>query len=166
MSDTHDPLTPHVHDPNPEPPSADPNFTLHRPGQNPVTITIADLNALPQTEIGDCYIVTTSHGLGGPYRFQGVTLKNLIEAMLPAGYPLTQVEVRSGDGFGTRIQAYEINKNPNRPILLATGRNDLPLTRDQGLVRLIVPQETDDALRQVKWISSLTILSESDTIHS
>jgi len=31
------------------------------------------------------------------------------------------------------------------------------LTRAQGLVRLIVPSETDDALRQVKWVGRIEI---------
>jgi hypothetical protein len=32
------------------------------------------------------------------------------------------------------------------------------LTREQGLVRLIVPSERDDALRQVKWLATITII--------
>jgi hypothetical protein len=32
-----------------------------------------------------------------------------------------------------------------------------PLTRAQGLVRLIVPSETDDALRQVKWVQRIEV---------
>jgi len=157
-NDSPDPLTPHVHDPNPDPPSDDPDFSLHRPGQPPINITVADLQTMQQTEIANCYIVTTSHGTGGPYRFRGVTLKNFLDIFLDAGKSFAQVEVRSADGFGTRIHADEIKENVQRPILLATARDGSPLTRNQGLVRLIVPQETDDALRQVKWISTLTIV--------
>ena len=164
MSDNDDPLAPHFHDPNPNPPSADPDFVVHRPGLSPLIITINHLNSLPKTEIANCYIVSTGHGTSGPFRFQGVTLHHLLEELLPVEYSYTQVEALSGDGFGTRIWVDEITQETDRPILVATGQDGLPLTRDQGLVRLIVPQETDDALRQVKWISSLSIIVKSDTI--
>ncbi len=158
MYENHDPLAPHSHEPNPQPPSAEPYFVVLRPGQSPHTITVNYLNALPQTEIRDCTIVSTGHGTSGPFRFRGVTLHDLLANLFPAGFGYSQVEVLGGDGFGTRIQADEIDGETRRPILLATGRDGHPLTRDQGLVRLIVPQEKDDALRQVKWIASLTIV--------
>jgi hypothetical protein len=31
------------------------------------------------------------------------------------------------------------------------------MTREQGLVRLIVPSEENDALRQVKWVARIDI---------
>jgi hypothetical protein len=157
MSNNDDPLPPHIHDPNLHPPSTNPDFVVVRPGSAPRLITVQYLHTLPQTRIGQCYIVSTGHGTSGPFRFQGVTLKGLLTALLPAGFDYTRVEARSGDGFSTRISAAEIHLETDRPILLATGRDGLPLRRDQGLVRLIVPQETDGALRQVKWIANLTI---------
>jgi hypothetical protein len=36
-------------------------------------------------------------------------------------------------------------------------RDGQKLTRRQGLVRLIVPREKDDALRQVKWVGRIVI---------
>jgi hypothetical protein len=41
--------------------------------------------------------------------------------------------------------------------LLATARDGIPLTRADGLVRLIDPRETNDALRQVKWVAEIVI---------
>jgi hypothetical protein len=35
------------------------------------------------------------------------------------------------------------------------------MTRKQGLVRLVVPTETDDALRQVKWIAEIRVVTDS-----
>ena len=43
-------------------------------------------------------------------------------------------------------------------MLLAYTLDGAPLTREQGLVRLIVPSEIDDALRQVKWLAMITIV--------
>jgi DMSO/TMAO reductase YedYZ molybdopterin-dependent catalytic subunit len=66
--------------------------------------------------------------------------------------------VISADGFGNRIFAEELgNVEGQRPMLLATTVDGRPMTRAQGLVRLIVPSETDDALRQVKWIARIEI---------
>ena len=67
------------------------------------------------------------------------------------------MEVISADGFGTRIRRHEIEGVTDRPILLATAMNDTALTRRQGLIRLIVPSETDDALRQVKWVGRINV---------
>ena len=42
--------------------------------------------------------------------------------------------------------------------LLALEIDGRPLSRAQGLVRLVVPGETDDALRQVKWVSEIRVV--------
>ena len=105
-------------------------------------------------------ILSAQDGTSGPFRFDGVTLADLLEAYkIPLWH---YIDVISADGFGTRIQREEtqreeIDRAASRPILLATVCNGEPLTRAQGLVRLIVPQETDDALRQVKWVARLEV---------
>jgi hypothetical protein len=33
-----------------------------------------------------------------------------------------------------------------------------PLSRRQGVVRLVVPSEVDDALRQVKWVAAVRVV--------
>ena len=69
-----------------------------------------------------------------------------------------EAEVLSGDGFGNRVDAAEaLDMGTERPILLATHVDGRPMTRGEGLVRLIVPPEVDDALRQVKWISVISV---------
>ena len=151
-----DPLHPHSHDPNPEPPSADPTITLSLPDGRPLTLTPENLNTLPQTEIANCYIVSTGHGTSGPFTFSGVVLLTVIQAYVNLFW--SQVEVISADGFGTRVTAAELSHPaPARPILLALSINHTPMTRTQGLVRLIVPSESDDALRQVKWVAQINV---------
>jgi DMSO/TMAO reductase YedYZ molybdopterin-dependent catalytic subunit len=136
---------------------------LTRPDGTHATITVADLAALPQQSVIDSYIVSTGHGTSGPFRFDGVTLKDLLAAY--AGSHWSYVDVVSADGFGTRVYSHEAEQEVARegetpgarPILLATACDGKALTREQGLVRLIVPQETGDALRQVKWVAHLQI---------
>lgn len=154
----HDPLRPQSHDPNPAPPSPDPAFTLITTAGQSHILTPDDLSRLPQSHSRPFYIVTTSHGTAGPFIFSGVTLLDLLQQFspLPAQF---QLEAISGDGFGTRIEGQELrHPHANGPILLATHRDGQILTRPQGLVRLIVPSETDDALRQVKWLTTLRLV--------
>jgi DMSO/TMAO reductase YedYZ molybdopterin-dependent catalytic subunit len=68
------------------------------------------------------------------------------------------VDLVSADGFGTRLTPADLAAAGDRPVLLAYRLDGTPLTRKQGLVRLIVPTETDDALRQVKWLATITIV--------
>ena len=67
------------------------------------------------------------------------------------------IDLVSADGFGTRLTPADLASESERPILLAYTKDSVALTRAQGLVRLIVPSETDDALRQVKWLATITI---------
>ena len=162
MSHSHpqpDPLRPHAHDPNPEPPSTDPTFVFSDPFGNQQLVLLSNLKRLPQTSLPNCFIVSTGHGTSGPFTFTGVTLLNFIQSRLPAGTRWSQVEVVSADGFGNRVLAAELHhpQPADRPILLAYAMNGREMNRQQGLVRMIVPGETDDALRQVKWVGQIVV---------
>jgi DMSO/TMAO reductase YedYZ molybdopterin-dependent catalytic subunit len=156
----HDPAHPHAHDPNFTPPSNDPAFDLALPDGTTQRCGLAVLRALPLTSVADCYIVSTGHGRSGPFTFAGARLLDLLHAVLPAGTGWNAVDVFSADGFGTRVTAAEL-RDPavTRPILLAYAIGGRDLTRAKGLVRLIVPNETDDALRQVKWVGRVHVLA-------
>jgi hypothetical protein len=157
-----DPLNPHIHDPNLLPPSNDPVFDLSLPDGQEVNIGVQTLQLLPRTTLTDCYIVSTGHGTTGPFAFSGVSLIGIIEQNIYDPKSWNQVEVISGDGFGTRFLKQEIlSQSPAKPIVIADTINRRPMTRNEGLVRLIVPGETDDALRQVKWIARINILNSA-----
>ncbi len=147
----------HAHEPNPSPPSDDAALLLRFPDGSSQRLTVAELMQLPHTEVGECYIVSTGHGTSGPFRFGGVTLHDLLAAYVPDDVAWRLADVVSGDGFGNRIQRSE-TPALSRPILLAYAIDGRPLTRAAGLVRLIVPSETDDALRQVKWIAEIRLI--------
>jgi hypothetical protein len=151
-----DPLQPHSHDPNLKPPSYDPAFRLILPGGSERPLTPDDLETLPQTAVPDCYIVSTGHGTSGPFTFGGVTLSALIDVYHHKPWQIA--EIVSADDFGCRVLADEARPSQAKtPILLATHINGRPMTREEGLVRLIVPSEREDALRQVKWISVIRV---------
>ena len=155
----HDPLRPHSHEPNLEPPSNDPAFVFVAPDGRQSVISPDLLEKLPQTSLPDCYIVSTGHGTSGPFEFGGVSLLDFVRSQLPAGSRWAQVEVISADGFGNRVMADELAnpQPPERPIILSYQIDGQKMTRQQGLVRLIVPTETDDALRQVKWVGRVVV---------
>lgn len=148
----------HPHDPNPAPPSTDSRFRLRLPDGTERVYDVADLVHLPQTEVSDCYIISTGHESTGPFTFGGIRLLDFLGHMLAANLQWATVDVISGDGFGTRLQRAELEADPaERPSLLALTIDGQPLTREQGLIRLIVPTETDDALKQVKWVGEIVI---------
>ena len=155
-----DPLNPHSHDSNLLPPSNDPEFNLRFPDGQEVNIGLKTLPLFPRTTLTDCYIVSTGHGTTGPFAFSGVNLIQFIEYYIDDPKSWNQVEVISGDGFGTRILKEELlGQGPAKPIVIVDFLDGRPMTRNEGLFRLIVPGETDDALRQVKWIARLNILN-------
>lgn len=151
-------LHPHVHEPNPAPPSADATFVLSTPDGKEVVVAVNDLNQLPMVEVADCYIVSTGHGTSGPFTFGGVRLVDFLNALMEPGQKWTVVDVISSDGFGNRVLAEEaLDGTASRPILLVTKIDGKPMSRAQGVVRLVVPMEKDDALRQVKWIEQIQV---------
>lgn len=148
----------HAHEPNPAPPSLETAFVVQLPNGQTLPQDVGDLQQLPTTTVADCYIVSTGHGTSGPFTFAGVRLQTFLSHMLGDTPTWQRVDVISRDGFGTRLTANDLAHEPaERPALLAYTLNGQPLTREQGLVRLIVPAETDDALRQVKWVAQLVI---------
>lgn len=154
----HDPLQPHAHDPNPSPPSDDSSFVFVDPNGHQQTMAVTDLEKLPFTTVADCYIVSTGHGTSGPFTFGGITLLDFIQSQLSPDTHWTQVEVISSDGFGNRVMAQELlQPDPAGPALLSYKIDGRPMPRQDGLVRMIVPSEKDDALRQVKWVGKIVV---------
>jgi len=151
-SDSHEPawVHGHAHEPNPAPPSPETYFTVQLPNGHISTWNVADLQQLPLTTVADCIIVSTGHGTSGPFTFAGVHLQDFLTHVLGQKGTWQQVDVISNDGFGTRLTVSDLaQESVERPSLLVYTLNGQPLTRAQGLVRLIVPTETHDALRQV-----------------
>ncbi|RME13143.1 MAG: hypothetical protein D6802_02310 [Ardenticatenia bacterium] len=156
----HDPLRPHAHEPNPEPPHDDPTITVVAPHGETFLVTPEMLRQWPATTAHHCFIVSTGHGTSGPFDFTGVTLPDLCSALGIAAPIWREAEIVSADGFGTRITREEAAPNaPIGPVVLAYACNGEPLSRRAGLVRLIVPGERDDALRQVKWVATVRFVS-------
>lgn len=148
------------HDPNPNPPSRNARFTLSIVNTQTVVITVSDLLELPRTTVHECLIVSTGHGTSGPFTFSGVALRDLVAAYVHGTVEWSHIEVVSGDGFSSRIVKQEIEKTKGeKSILIADSINSRSMTRDEGLVRLIVPEETEDALRQVKWIEMISVVN-------
>jgi hypothetical protein len=158
MSDL-DPLRPHRHDPNPEPPGQDASFRVLLGERQLDHFQPARLRHLPRSTVTNVRIVSTGHGTSGPFTFGGVALRDLVVAVVGLETNWSQVEVVSGDGFGTRIAAEELAPDPEAHVILLGDEIDgRSLTRAQGLVRLVVPSERDDALRQVKWVREIRII--------
>lgn len=145
----------HAHEPNLVVPPGDGSLLLVTDASH-MHITPAWLSGLPQTHIEHCYIVSTGHGISGPFRFGGVRVADLLAHVNADA--CVHVDVVAADGFGTRLTRAEIaDVSVERPPLLALTLDGDPLTRAAGLLRLIVPTETDDALKQVKWVARIEV---------
>lgn len=154
MSPVH-PLNPHSHDNNPSPPDNDTAIRLIDPAGKQNIIPLGKLlKDYPQWTI-PTYTYTTDHGQHGPYRLEGVRLLDLIDQNLDL--PWNQVEVVSADGFGNHLLRSELAPPKEDPVLLCTRSNGEQLQRQHGLVRLVVPSETDNALRQIKWVRQIVV---------
>ena len=151
---------PHSHRPAPHPPDEDASLRIEGPGIGVVCLDVKTLNALPALEQADCYIVSTGHGTSGPFSFSGpslATVANHCEIQ-----PFNFVEVSSGDGFFTVLKRQEVLESRlGQTAMLALAKDGQPLSRAQGLVRLIVPTERNDALKQVKWISKIQFKTDT-----
>jgi DMSO/TMAO reductase YedYZ molybdopterin-dependent catalytic subunit len=148
---------PHSHDPNPAPPTADATLTLFIKDEA-IALTPEELRTLPQRVVHDCYIISTGHGTSGPFTFAGVTLAEIISVY--ANYPVDVIDVISADNYRARLRADDLERAEDRPVILALSVDGRPLRRLEGLVRLIVPQEKDDALKQVKWVREIRLLEK------
>ena len=145
----------HSHEPNPEPPPGNAAITLTGAGATEVTLTPDRLQALPRVGAAGCHITSTGHGRSGPFAFRGPALLEL--ARLCRVRDWTRVRVAAGDGFGALLHRADLEAATDAaPVLLALERDGRPLTRAQGFVRLIVPYETENALKQVKWVKTIT----------
>jgi len=149
-------LTSYSHDPNPEPPSQDPTIQFQLPSGKEKIVDLALLQSLTPVTVSDYYIVSTGHGTSGPFTFTGVKLEVLINhCMQQDEETWSYAHVISADGFGTQVLAQEVADQET--MLFAYALDGAEMSREQGLVRLIVPSERDDALRQVKWVSEVVL---------
>lgn len=148
----------HAHEPNPSVPAGDGTLRCFLPDGRSVDWSVDALQRLPVSEVAGCSIVSTGHGTSGPFTFGGVSLRQFLADQMAVGAVWAYADAISADGFGARLLRAEVEGAPlDRPVLLAYRCNGQPLTRQQGLVRLIVPTEQEDALKQVKWLAQLVV---------
>jgi len=147
-----DPLTPHAHSNNTIPPDSDTRLTLVFADASKKMVTLESLKQdYPVTRYSYTYV--TDHGVHGPYILTGVTLLDLL---VEAPDDWSELEVLSADGFGNRLLRSEL-LDTEKPAMLYYRSDARMLTRQNGLVRLVVPSETDNALRQVKWVREIRV---------
>ena len=145
---------PHSHDPSPNPPGNDSTLTLYV-GLQAFHLTSGDLAGFPQSTVNNCYIVSTGHGTSGPFAFEGVQILELTNRYTNNTW--VYINIISDDGFRTRLTRAALATMGERPVLLALKIDGRPMRRNEGLIRLIVPNEKEDALQQVKWVSDIRV---------
>ncbi len=137
-----------------DPPDDITAITVTLPDGSQQTIDVADLAQMKRSAVS--YSFVTDHGVHGPYRLGGVALSDLLTAVLPADMEFGRVSVISADDFATTFDKDDLRPN-DTPMLLCDSSDDQQLTRQRGLIRLVVPADHDDALRQIKWVRTIAI---------
>jgi len=119
------------------------------PGGTPLDLGVADVAALPHTELR----AVDSHGKGGLFR--GVELVELLRRAgaasgdaLRGSHLRDVVRVESADGYVVAFTLAELDPATGaRRVLLADALDGKPLGAEQGPWRLVVP----DDKRPVRW---------------
>lgn len=101
----------------------------------------------PQSVI-EAYTYVTNHGTFGPYRLEGVSLLDLIPESLT---DWSEIKVIGADGFSNTLTRAELSE-AKEPAMLYYLRDGQALEPQHGPIRLVVPTETDNAIRQIKWV--------------
>lgn len=145
---------PQKHHNNTKVPEETTDITLETLAGHRQIITLEQLMRDYPVSVMPAYSYVTNHGIHGPYRLEGVQLLDLLKQRISGSW--TGVEVLSADGFGNYVHKEELEQ-AQEPIMLYFKINGEILKKKQGLVRLLVPSETDNALRQIKWVKRLRL---------
>jgi DMSO/TMAO reductase YedYZ molybdopterin-dependent catalytic subunit len=127
--------------------------------EQPLALTIADLQALPRATI------KAREKDGTDARFEGVALSELIKRAKPrltekccSNAPNTCVIVRAADNYRVAFSLAEIDPGfTDRKVLLADRREGKPLSESEGPLRLVVPDEKVHA-RWVRKVRALEVI--------
>ncbi len=122
---------------------------------NPMTLSFADLHALPaadETATLMCIGNTLGGGLMSTAAWHGVPLQSLIEMAKPAP-GVTEILFTASDGYTNTI---EFDKVAAEGVIVAYGMNGEPLPRKHGYpARIIAPGRYGE--HHVKWVTRITV---------
>ena len=122
---------------------------------NPMTLSFADLNALPavnETATLDCIGNTLGGGLISTAAWHGVPLQSLIERAKPAP-GVTEALFTASDGYTNTMTLDTIAAEG---VIVAYGMNGEPLPRKHGFpARIITPGRYGE--KHVKWVARITL---------
>jgi DMSO/TMAO reductase YedYZ molybdopterin-dependent catalytic subunit len=127
---------------------------------NTTTLTLADLQALPETEVSEYALVGSSRGPLGTFSWTGASLEDVLKQADPhiSASTVMSVTIVAGDGFRTQVGAAEIFETPEgKPTILAYKQGGEPMNAIQGAIRLII-SGYEFADRQVKWVKEIEII--------
>ncbi len=138
-------------------------------GAEPATFSLADLEALPQTQtvcVAECAgngnHLMGSAGLVGQAHWSGPTVQAVLQACGGPG-EAAFAAFRGADGIGRLRSGYHyglsLEELAESNTILALRHNDEPLTRARGYpVRLVAPGIY--AMSYVKWLTAIELLPE------
>ena len=128
---------------------------------NPMTLSFADLRALPaidETVTLACIGNTLGGGLISTAAWHGVPLQTLIDRAKPAP-GATEVLFTASDGYTNTLELHAVAAEG---VIVAYGMNGEPLPEKHGYpVRIITPGRYGE--KHVKWVTQITIQAHHST---
>jgi len=135
------------------PPTEAPTLMIKGAVKQELSLTLADLKAMPRTKVS-----AKAHD-GTTREYEGVTLQSLLAK---AGVPQTSdlkgknmalyVVAEAGDSYRTVFSLAELDADfAGESVLVADAADGKPLRTDEGSLRLVVPNDK----RQGRWVRLL-----------
>lgn len=124
------------------------------------TLTLADLQALPATEVVGYPLVGKTRGPLGTYSWTGASLADVLKKADPniSAANVMSITLTAGDGFSTTLNPVEVFETPaDKPTILAYEQGGEPMNAIQGVIRLVI-SSYEFADRQVKWIKTIEVI--------
>lgn len=129
-----------------------------------MTLDVAALSALPQTEIKDVPMrCSPEREKGTPSTYGGVLLRDLLDhAAIDVeehhSRNRTYVAVSAGDGYSVVFSWHELFNGPTgEGVLVVLRKNQKPLEED-GRIGLISARDSFTCGRHVKWLNRIEVL--------
>lgn len=132
--------------------------------ENPLVLSLADLERLPPQRIGELEVICQSGAnMGQKENLRGVLLKDILDqaglqAASPRDFRKMAVIAKATDDYKVVFSWAELFNSPiGAGVIVYFRKNGLPLGDEEGRIALISSQDTRTGPRHVKWLNAIEV---------
>ncbi len=136
--------------------------------QQPLTLTLADLTALPALTVAEADSACPQPGREKRQQDVGIRLRDLLTHIkltdnTPANWKRMLVIAHASDGYVAVFTWHELFNTVNgNGVVVTHTRNGQPLPASEGLIALVAACDLRTGPRHVKWLQSLELRRLAD----